>query len=161
MNISFEDVAELGKEPFLTAVYTETATLGDIIMNTNDPVWSNAKLRKALWLAVDRWEFVDTFGAGKNAVGAPFIPGQWYSYSTEELKLFLGFGGCGGCPRSKQDDIDEAVAMMREAGYDPPCAIGKITLSSFTAASFPDFMALFKEQMKRNLGLDTELVIKD
>ena len=161
MNISVEDVAELEKEPFLTAFYTETATLGDIIMNTNDPVWSNAKLRKALWLAVDRWEFVDTFGAGKNAVGAPFIPDQWYSYSTEELKQFPGFGGCDGCPRSKQDDIDEAVAVMKEAGYDPPSAIGKITLSSFTAASFPDFMALFKEQMKRNLGLEIELVIKD
>ena len=161
MNISVEDVAELEKEPNLTAFYTKTATLGDIIMNTNDPVWSDAKLRKALWLAMDRWEFQDTFGAGKNAVGAPFIPDQWYSYTTEELKQFPGFGGCEGCPRTKQQDIDDAVALMKEAGYDPPDSIGKITLSSFTAAGYPDFMALFKEQMKRNLGLEIELVIKD
>ncbi len=161
MNISAEDVAELEKEPYLSAYYTKTATLADIIMNTNDPVWSNPKLRKALWLAVDRWEFQETFGDGKNAVGAPFIPDQWYSYSTEELKQFPGFGGCEGCPRTKQDDIDDAVAAMKEAGYDPPGAIGEISLSSFTAAGFPDYMALFKEQMKRNLGLDIKLVIKD
>ena len=161
MNISAEDVAELEQEPNLAAYYTKTATLGDIIMNTNDPVWSNPKLRKALWLALDRWEFQETFGDGKNAVGAPFIPDQWYSYSTEELKQFPGFGGCEGCPRTKQDDIDDAVAVMKEAGYDPPSAIGEITLSSFTAAGFPDYMALFKEQMKRNLGLEIKLVIKD
>ena len=116
MNISVEDVAELEKEPNLTAFYTKTATLGDIIMNTNDEVWSNADLRKALWLALDRWEFQETFGAGKNAVGAPFIPDQWYSYTTEELKQFPGFGGCEGCPRTKQEDIDLAVEFMKESG---------------------------------------------
>ena len=161
MNISVEDVVELEKEPNLTAYYTKTATLGDIIMNTNDEVWSDHRLRKALWLAMDRWEFQQTFGAGKNAVGAPFIPDQWYSYTTEELKQFPGFGGCEGCPRTKQEDIDMAVELMKEAGYDPPSAIGTLTLSSFTAAGYPDFVALFKEQMKRNLGLDIELVIKD
>ncbi len=161
MNISVEDALELEKEPNLGVYYTKTATLSDIIMNTNDPLFSNPDLRRALWLALDRWEFQDTFGAGKNAVGAPFIPDQWYSYSTEELKQFPGFGGCEGCPRTKQDDIDEAVALMKKAGYDPPSAIGEITLSSFTAAGFPDLMAVFKEQMKRNLGLDINLVIKD
>ena len=74
MNISVEDVAALDQEPHLTAFYTKTATLADIIMNTNDPVWSNAKLRRALWLALDRWEFQDTFGAGRNAVGGSFHP---------------------------------------------------------------------------------------
>ena len=161
MNISVEDVAKLDADPNLTAYFTKTATLTDIIMNTNDETWSNDKVRKALWLAVDRWEFQDTFGDGKNAVGAPFIPDQWYSYSTEELKQFPGFGGCEGCPRTKQQDIDDAVALMKEAGYDPPSAIGEITLSTFTAAGLPDKVAIFKEQMKRNLGLDIKLAIKD
>ena len=157
MNLSIEDALVLDAVPGLTSHFTEVNTMQGVIMNAEKEPFDDARVRRALWLAIDRWELVDTIGGGKYVVGSPFPPGQWYSRSVAELEEFPGFGRGA----DKQQDIDQAVELLKQAGFDPPSELGTLELLAGVCCLFPDWATLAKEQWRRNLGIDTNIAVKD
>jgi peptide/nickel transport system substrate-binding protein len=132
-----------------------------LIFNTEKAPWDDLRVIRALRLATNQWEIQEAIGAGNNKVGAPFSLGTFWSSSVEELKQYPGYGGCPGCPRTKEEDIALAKELLKEAGYDPPSELGKRTLSAATILWFADQTQLWAEQMRKNLGLDIEVKMVD
>ena len=117
--------------------------------------WKDLRIIKALRLATDQQEIQKAFGAGKYSLGAPFPVGSWYGSTTEELLKLPGYR------IPKDQDIADAKALLKEAGYDPPSKLGKRVLTTSTIWIWPNLTQLWAAQMKRNLGLDIEVKLVD
>ena len=129
--------------------------------HTEKDPWTDPRILKALRWATDLQEFKDAFGGGIWELGAPFPFESWYAHSKEELLKFPGYGGVPGSPRTKQQDIDDAIALLKDAGYDPPSKLGTLTLLAASTPIQQPPAELWQAQMKRNLGIDMKLEIKD
>jgi peptide/nickel transport system substrate-binding protein len=123
--------------------------------NVEREPWKDLRLIRALSLATDRYEMQQAFGSGQYGLGSPFPPGSWYGTSTEDLKTRPGFRV------PKDQDIAAALALLKEAGYDPPAKLGKRVLTVPIVLYWPDVAQLWVAQMKRNLGLDIEMKLVD
>ena len=129
--------------------------------NANKEPWTDPRVLRALRYATDLQEFLDAFGGGIWELGAPFPFESWYARSKEELLKLPGYGGIPGSPRTKQQDIDEAIALLKEAGFDPPSELGTRTILSGTVPIQLDPAVLWQAQMKRNLGIDMKVDAKE
>jgi peptide/nickel transport system substrate-binding protein len=132
-----------------------------MMANVENEPWDDLRIINALRLATDQVELQQGIGSGKYAVGAPFPVGSWYGSTVDELAQRPGYGGLPGSPRTKADDIADAVALLKEAGYDPPSELGKIEVLGTQAIWFVDMAQLWAQQMRRNLGLDMEVKVVD
>ena len=123
--------------------------------NVERQPWNDLRIVKALRLATDQQEQQKAFGEGHYKIGAPFPVDSWYGSTTEDLLKLPGYR----TPKSK--DIDEAKALLKAAGYDPPAKLGKRVLTAFTASFIPDAAQLWAAQMRKTLGLDIEIRVVD
>jgi peptide/nickel transport system substrate-binding protein len=126
-----------------------------IFGNVEREPWKDLRLIKALRLATDQQELQKGIAAGRWNIGAPFPIGSWYGSTLEELQPLPGYR------RPKDQDIAAAKALLKAAGYDPPSKLGKRVLNVATASVAPDVAQLWAAQMRRNLGLEIELRIRD
>jgi peptide/nickel transport system substrate-binding protein len=123
--------------------------------NTEREPWKDTRIISALRLATDRREMQKAFGSGYYGLGVPFPPGAWYTSSVEELLTRPGF-------RSPKDqDIADAKALLKAAGYDPPAKLGKRVLTVPIVLYWPDVAQLWTAQMRRHLGLEVEIKLVD
>ena len=133
--------------------------------NVENEPWDDLRVIRGLRLATDQQEIWQAFGLGRYSYGSPFPPNSWYGHTTEELGRFPGFGGIPGSTRTKEQDIQEAIALLAEAGFDPPSTLEdhpnccKLLTGPFQW--FPDLVQLWAAQMDRNLGLEIEIVSVD
>jgi peptide/nickel transport system substrate-binding protein len=123
--------------------------------NTEKEPWKDLRIIKALRRATDPHEIQKAFGSGSYAMAAPFPPDSWYGSSTAQLKERPGYR------MPKDQDIAEAKALLKEAGYDPPSKLGKRVLTVPTVLYWPDLAQLWVAQMKRNLGVEIEIKLVD
>ena len=129
-----------------------------IFANFEKAPWNDLRVLSALKLATDQQEINDAFNVrGTHTYGAPFPVGGWYGSTVEELGERPGFGGIEGSSRTKADDIAAAKALLADAGFDPPSSLGKPVLTLTNIIWFPDVAQLWKEQMRRKLGLEIEI----
>ena len=77
--------------------------------------WSDTRVTGALRLATDQHEIWQASGLGRYSIGAPFPPNSWYGHTHDELLQFPGYGGVPGSPRTKEQDIEEAKALLKDA----------------------------------------------
>ncbi|MBI3326800.1 MAG: ABC transporter substrate-binding protein, partial [Nitrospinae bacterium] len=137
-------------------LYWQPVTAGQhIFANVEREPWKDLRIIKALRLATDQQEIQKAFGGGKYSMGAPFPPDSWYGSTAEELLKRPGYR------RAKDKDIEEAKALLKEAGYDPPSKLGRRVLTTTTAVFHPDLAQLWAAQMRRNLGLEIEVKLVD
>jgi peptide/nickel transport system substrate-binding protein len=123
--------------------------------NVEKAPWNDLRIIKALRLATDQEELQKGIGAGYWNIGAPFPIGSWYGSTREELLTLPGYR------RPKEQDIAAAKALLKAAGYDPPSKLGKRVLDTPTASVLPDAAQLWAAQMRRNLGLEIEVRVRD
>ena len=123
--------------------------------NVEREPWNDLRIIKALRLATEQQELQQGIGAGHWDIGAPFPIGSWYGSTREELLKLPGYR------IPKDQDIVEAKALLKAAGYDPPSKLGKRVLNVATASVAPDTAQLWAAQMRRNLGLEIEVRIRD
>jgi peptide/nickel transport system substrate-binding protein len=123
--------------------------------NVEKEPWNDLRILKALRLATDQWEHQKAFGAGHYKIGAPFPVDSWYGSTTEELSQRPGYR------LPKDQDIAEAKALLKAAGYDPPAKLGQRILNTGTVSFLPDAAQLWVAQMRRNLGLDIQIRLVD
>ncbi len=126
-----------------------------IFANVEREPWKDLRVIKALRLAMDQPEIQRAFGEGRYALGAPFPVGSWYGSTAEELLKWPGYR----VPKAK--DLEEAKALLQEAGFDPPAKLGKRVLTTTTAVFHADLAQLWAAQMRRNLGLEIEIKVVD
>ena len=133
--------------------------------NVENEPWNDLRVIRGLRLATDQQEIWQAFGLGRYSYGAPFPPNSWYGHTTEELAQFPGFGGIPGSTRTKEQDIQDGIALLAEAGFDPPSTLAdhpnccKLLTGPFIW--FPDMVQLWAAQMQRNLDLEIEIVSVD
>ena len=75
--------------------------------------FDDARVRRALSLALDRYEMVKTLGplTGLDSIAGPMPPGTPWTLSPEELQGLPGFG------KDHEANLREAKRLLAEAGY--------------------------------------------
>jgi peptide/nickel transport system substrate-binding protein len=126
-----------------------------VFANVEREPWKDLRLIKALRLATDQYELQQGIGAGYWNIGAPFPLGSWYGSTKEDLLPLPGYR------IPKDQDIADAKALLKAAGYDPPAKLGKRVLNVATVSVAPDTAQLWVSQMRRNLGLEIEIRLRD
>jgi len=142
---------------------------GLLQLNWTAPPFNDPKVRRAVFLAMDRKEIIDVDKLGISKMGQPFFPGSpWASsddvvatwpgfrYVDENGDLFIGDPVAVDGLVKHPDDIAEAKALMVEAGF----ADG-FTASYHTYSSNKSIPVILKQQLKDTLGIDLEINITD
>jgi peptide/nickel transport system substrate-binding protein len=157
-SLGIDDLLKLEKE--LKGKYSlywqpHVTDLWYVFGNVEKAPWNDLRIIKALRLATDQEELRQGLGAGHWNIGAPFPIGSWYGSTREELLALPGYR------TPKAQDIADAKALLQAAGYDPPAKLGKHILDTGPVSTVPDAAQLWAAQMRRNLGLEIELRVRD
>ena len=128
----------------------------DIWMNMAKPPFDNEKVRRAIFLIIDRDRLTDNFGLGKFGIGAPMSPLNRFALPEKELRTFPGYRQLDG--KKHPDDLAEAKRLMAEAGF----ADGfKTSMMVATTSFWTDAAQIFKQEFKDKLNIDVDLNITD
>ncbi len=119
-------------------------------LNTSHAPWNDARVRKAVHLAIDRKEMTAAIGPiGSELPGTPMQPGSWFGKSVEEIAELPGFR------QPKDEDLAEAIRLMTEAGYGPDNPY-KDTLRFRNVFIYPLQAPVVKAQLAK-IGIELEL----
>lgn len=121
-----------------------------LMMNIKKGPLKDPKVRKAIYLALDRQELIQLLEDGKAGLPTIFMPG--FAYTEAEALTWPGVrpkNTPGG-----QADLAEAKRLMKEAGYENGFTT---TFDTRQTGNYPDTCSLVKQQLKRTLGIDGEV----
>ncbi|ETW95764.1 MAG: hypothetical protein ETSY2_47605, partial [Candidatus Entotheonella gemina] len=156
--LSIEDMVKLGTDlkGQVSLYWQPEVTDGwHVFANVEREPWTDLRIIQALRLATDQQEHQKAFGEGHYKMGAPFPVGSWYGSTTDELLKIPGYR------QPKDQDITDAIALLKAAGYESPSKLGKRVLNTGTVSFIPDVAQLWAAQMRRNLGLDIDIKLID
>lgn len=116
----------------------------NLMLNRSTAPFDNPDIRRALMLALDRREFVDTLdGGGAGTVGGHLQPppeGRW-GLTAEMLEKLPGYG----------DDVEknqaEARALLQAAGYGPDKPL-RIRISTRAVSAYRNPAAVLAKQLQ-------------
>ncbi|GAB4386745.1 ABC transporter substrate-binding protein [Albidovulum sp.] len=77
------DIAALKAEPDITVLEQEGLNVGYLAYNTQQPPFDNAKVRKALNMAIDKQAIIDVVFQGSGQIAKNPIPPTMWSYNDE------------------------------------------------------------------------------
>lgn len=129
--------------------YPPTAHIG-ITLNHTKPPFDDERVRRAIFLAIDRQEVIEATYAGRGVQGAAFPAGTWFGASEAEISSLPGYRYVGGVKDSQ--DIDEAKSLLAAAGF--PDGLKGIVFPSYSINE--TWSQLVKEQLKK-IGVETNL----
>ncbi|MBI2906523.1 MAG: ABC transporter substrate-binding protein [Chloroflexi bacterium] len=89
--------------------YTSAEAFG-LMPNTTRSPWSDVRVRRAAFLAVDRERGLSVVTGGAGELGVSFFAGEWALPKEETMKM-------PGFRKPKDEDIAEAKRLLAEAGY--------------------------------------------
>ena len=127
-----------------------------VMMNTTKKPFDDPRVRRAIILAVNRQELIETFSVGDNTLGLPFPPGTWYGRTLEEAEQVPGYRLLNG--EKHPDDLAEAKALMAEAGF-PDGFETSITLRR--AVLYVDVGTVVAQQLEKYLGITSEIKVME
>jgi peptide/nickel transport system substrate-binding protein len=137
-------------------------------INYKNPPVDDPKVRRALYLALDREEINRVRRLGNGRLGVPFFPGTQWSSNDEEIATWPGYRyvdksgtaittgpyGISGVQKDPRD-IEEAKALLAEAGHPDG-----VTIEYHTYALLKEVPVLLKEQFAK-IGVDLQIKITD
>jgi peptide/nickel transport system substrate-binding protein len=130
-----------------------TGVSTNLIVNRDRPPFNDAKLRKAMALALDRQAMIDILSSGKSSLsGAMMTPPEGVWGMPRETVLALP--GYGGDQASREA---EARRIMESLGYGPSKRL-KVKVSTRDFQNFKDPAVLLVDQLNR-IYFDAELEI--
>ena len=151
-------------------VYPPGATIQGLFnMNWTAPPFEDPRVRRAVFLALDRKELAEVHQLGFAKLGQPFFPGSDWASSDEEVATWPGFRyldesgelylgdpiGVDGLTKHP-DDIAEAQRLMAEAGYGDGFKAAYHTYS--VNKNIPVIM---KQRMQETLNIEIDINITD
>ena len=148
-----------------TLYFSGETIIGMFQMNWQKPPLNDPKIRRALYLALDRQELIDVALLGFGTMGTPFYPNTWMSSTMEEVATWPGFRyvDASGNPTESTasdavkdpQDLDEARRLLAEAGFPDG-----LELDYHTYASNRPVVLTIKEQLKK-VGIEVNINITD
>ena len=152
-------------------VYSPGFTLQGLTnMKWTAPPFEDPRVRRAVFLAMDRKELADVDKLGFAKMGQPFFPGSPWASSDETVATWPGFRyvveatgelyegdpiGVDGLVKHP-DDIAEAKRLMAEAGY----ADG-FDANYHTYTANRNVPVILKQQLSDILGIELDIKITD
>jgi peptide/nickel transport system substrate-binding protein len=132
-----------------------TNTQANVLINRERPPFDDARVRRAMVLALDRKAFVDILGEGVFQSGGAMLPppGGIWGMSPEFLQTVAGYNP--DVERSRE----EGRKIMAEAGYGPEKPL-RIKVSTRNVASFRDPAVILIDHLKR-VHIEAELEVLD
>ena len=120
------------------------------VLNQRAP-WTDKRARRAFHLAVDRQALIDIWRGGAGSpysapLLAPELGGRW-GIPEAFLKGQPGWGS------DKPAEIEQAKALLKEAGVDP----SQFTMTILSSVSWPEWGSI-TENTVRGLGFKTDLL---
>jgi peptide/nickel transport system substrate-binding protein len=149
------------------AIILPNQQIAGTLLNFNHPPFDNPKVRRAVFLAIDRRELIKTAELGIGDQASFFQPGV--VFTPEETSQWPGYryvdaaGEVVTNPLERDDvvkdprDIEEAQALIKEAGAEG--FSGTMGGVNFGRAS--KHAQVLAQQLKRNLGWDITLALSD
>ncbi|MBI2910338.1 MAG: ABC transporter substrate-binding protein [Chloroflexi bacterium] len=122
----------------------------NLYMPNDRKPWSDERVRKAAFLAIDRQKSLQTVDQGDGRVGS-FFPPELGGKTDEQLKTMPGFR------QPKDADIAEAKKLMAEAGYSSGF---KTQALHRRGRAYEDAAVFVKDQLKQ-IGIDVEVYTKE
>lgn len=97
----------------MTAAHPGQPVHWGVALNVDKKPFDDVRVRKALSLAIDRYDMAKTLGplSGLDTIGGPQPPGSIGALTPEELQTLPGFG------KDHAANLAEAKRLMAEAGY--------------------------------------------
>lgn len=154
----------------LGVVYSPGFTLQGLTnMKWTAPPFDDPKVRRAVFLAIDRKELADIDKLGFAKMGQPFFPGSPWASSDETVATWPGFRyvdesgelylgdpiGVDGLTKHP-DDIAEAKRLMEEAGYGDG-----FSANYHTYTANKNVPVILKQQLSDILGIELNINITD
>jgi peptide/nickel transport system substrate-binding protein len=95
------------------AAYPKAISNWGVAINVDKKPFDDERVRKALSLAIDRYDMAKTVGplTGLETVGGLMHPDSQWALSTEELQQIAGFG------KDHEANLRQAKKLLAEAGY--------------------------------------------
>ncbi len=121
-----------------------------LMMNIKKGPLQDPKVRKAIYLALDRQELIQLQEDGKAGLPTIFMPG----FVSTEAEALAWPGIRPKNTPGGQEDLAEAKRLMTEAGYPNGFTT---TFDVRQTSNLPDTCSLVKQQLKRTLGIDGEV----
>lgn len=123
-------------------------------MNDAKPPLDDPRVRRAIYLALDRDEIGQIAADGENILGNYFPPG--YSSTDEEILTLPGFRMLNG--ERDPDDLAEARSLLTDAGFPDGF---KLTFNVDQAKQSRTEAELVAAQLKDKLNIEVELQVQD
>jgi peptide/nickel transport system substrate-binding protein len=125
-----------------------------VMMNTKKGPFQDPKVRKAVYLAIDRQEVNQLTEDGTGAPPCVFMPG--FVYSAEECSQWPGIrpkDSPGG-----QEDIAFAKQLMQDAGFGNGFST---TYHARQVGTYPDTCTVIKQQLEETLGITGDIQVHE
>jgi len=126
--------------PGTKVVITPTAGIFNFRLNTKFPAFQDARVRRAIHLAVDRYQFLEVIGEGRGVISGPITGNVGGLGNTTDWLLSQP-----GYRKDKTQDLEEAKRLLKEAGYADGFTVNIMLI---TGGSYADFGALLADQLK-------------
>jgi peptide/nickel transport system substrate-binding protein len=120
-----------------------TDTQNNLLVNRDKPPFDDARIRRAMMLAMDRRAFVDILGQGEDKIGGTMMPppeGLW-GMPPEMLETLPGYAP------DVQKSRAEGQAIMAGLGYGPDKMLS-IKVSTRNLSQYRDAAVLLIDQLK-------------
>jgi len=127
----------------------------NIIVNSKDPPFDNADIRRAMALALDRKSFISIMFEGQADIGGTMLPapeGLW-AMPKEMLEQIPGYGPDVNANR------EEGRKLMQKAGYGPEKHLA-VKVSTRNIPVYRDPAVILIDQLK-SIYIDGELEVVD
>lgn len=137
--------------PQMQCVVQPSNTQGNLLVNREKPPFDDARIRKAMALAIDRKAFSDILSHGVDEIGGAMLPppeGRW-GWSPEFRETVPGYGA------NVEQSRAEGRKLMQEAGYGPDKPL-HIKVSTRNIALYRDAAVILIDHLK-NVYIQGEL----
>ncbi len=136
--------------PKILLVEASTNLNDNLLLNFKRPIFQDARIRRAITLAIDRKGYIQAGRQGAAILGGVMLPkpyGVWGLTEKELAKL----PGMGDSVKNKA----EARQLLAEVGYGPSKPL-KLAVSTRASSFFVDLASFIIDQLKQ-VGMDASL----
>jgi oligopeptide transport system substrate-binding protein len=126
------------------------------LLNTKAP-FDNAKVRRAISLAIDRNYIVEKVTKGGQTPATAYVPNGIADVGTSPDFRTVGGDFISVKPDDFKKNVEEAKKLLAEAGYPDGKGFPKVTFGINTGGNHQPIAEAIQQMLKTNLGINVEI----